>query len=250
MGSPYNAALPGMGWISLVPTGVTNPTPIHLALVEDGDYEIKQETSDVEDSDGNVIDSFVTKEDITGKLSLKDYSNSLVAAVARGVTISTGSVVGTSHQAIVPTTPFQITVTQGATFSADLGVINLTDKKPMKRDATATGTGVYAVNTTTGVYTFHTADAADEMLIMYRYTATAGTTAEIAKAVSGSAAPRFQIHVYKSSVPGKEWGFFVPNAQIPGLSVSFKKKDWSAVSLNWKALLSDTNKKFYTYGPG
>lgn len=245
----YNKALPGVGWVSLVPSGAT-PTPIHLALIENASYDIKQEQIELRDSDGYVVDSYPGKTDVTGKLSLKDASNSLIAAVTRGVTVTAGTKIGASHSATIPTTPFQITVTQGATFADDLGVMNLTNGKAMTAGATATGTGVYAVNSTTGVYTFHTDDAGDSVLIMYRYTsASADTTATVAKVTSSTAAPLVSIHLYRPNLASKNWGFYVPSARIPGLSAAFKTGAWSDVSLDWTATLSATNQLIYTYGP-
>lgn len=243
----YHKSLPSVGWVSLVPSG-TNTTPIHLATISSASFSMKQANADLKDSDGYTIDSFVTGLDVTGDLQLSDFSNSLLAAVARGVTVTAGQSIGASHAAPIPTTPFAITVTQSATWTDDLGVMDLTKGKQLARVASAPATGQYSV--AAGVYTFASADTGDNVLIMYRYTAAAsGTTAEVAKATSGSQAPRYAIHVYQPKVSSKEWGFYVPNAQIPELSASFKREGWSDVKLTWTAILSTTNKLIYTYGP-
>lgn len=244
----YHKALAGMGWVSLVPSGA-NPTPIHLATVSGMTLDVKEDDVDLRGADLDIIDSFPSQRTVSGKITLSDFSNSLLAAVTNGVTVAAGSKIGASHSAAIPTTPFQITVTNGATFADDLGVINLTDGKAMTRGATATGTNVYAVDTATGVYTFNTADAADSVLIQYRYTAAStGTSATVAAAASSTAAPKYGIHVYKT-LAGKSWGIFIPAARIPGLSTSFKRDGWSEVSLDFKATLDATNKLLYTYGP-
>jgi hypothetical protein len=243
----YHKSLAGMGWVSLVGSGAT-PTPIHLATATSMSLEVKEEDVDLRGADLDIIDSFPSQRTISGKLTISDFSNSLLAAVTNGVTITAGRPIGYSHSAAIPTTPFQITVPNGATFVKDLGVINLTDGKPMTAGATATAAGVYAVSAL-GVYTFHTADAGDTVLINYSATAAAdGTTAEVAAALSSAAAPKFGIHVFKT-LAGKSWGIYVPAARIPGLSVSFKRDGWSEVSLDWKAVLSATSKILYTYGP-
>lgn len=245
----YHQALPGIGWASFVPVGATNPTPIHVATVSGGSYSIKRTTVPLKNADGYVIDSFVAEESIAGKLTFSDWSNSLLSMAARGVTVAAGQKIGASHPATIPTTPFEITVTQGATFADNLGVMDLTAGKKMTRAATATGAGVYSVNTTTGVYTFNTADAGHQVLIMYRYTAAAsGATGEIALSTA-SANTKFSIHIYQPRVTSKEWGFYVPAASINNLDVAFKKDGWSEVSLDWEAVADASNKLIYTYGP-
>lgn len=243
----YHKSLPGVGWLSLVPSG-TSTTPIHLATISSASFSMKQANADLKDADGYTIDSFVTGLDVTGDLQLSDFSNSLLAAVARGVTVSDGQSIGASHSAAIPATPYQITVTQSATWTDDLGVMDLTAGKAMKRVAATPSAGQYSV--AAGVYTFAAADTTHQTLIMYRYTsASTGTTAEVARATTGSAAPRYAIHVYQPRVTSKEWGFYVPNAQIPELSASFKREGWSDIKLSWGAILSSTDKLIYTYGP-
>lgn len=243
----FHKALPGIGWISLVPSGA-NPTPIHLATVSSGSFSVKEQNADVRDNDGYVIDSFATQTDVSGKLSLQDFSNSLIAAVARGVTVSVGQVIGASHSATIPASPYAVTVTQSAQFAENMGVMDLTAGKELKVVAATPATGEYSV--AAGVYTFAAADTGHSVLIMYRYTAsTSGTTAEVAKATTGSASPKYAIHVYQPRISSKEWGFYIPAARIPSLDVAFKREGWSETSIEWTAMLSDSNKLIYTYGP-
>jgi hypothetical protein len=69
----------------------------------------------------------------------------------------------------IPTTPYQITVVNAATFYKDLGVLNAATLQPM---AAVTGTpaaGQYAVNSSTGVYTFSAADEASGVKVLISY---------------------------------------------------------------------------------
>lgn len=244
----FHRSLPGVGWISIVPDA-SNPDPICLVTVSGMTVDVNETDADLRGDGPDIIDSFVSEREVTGQITLSDFSTSLIAAVTSGVAVTPGSKIGAQHAATIPTTPFQITVTQGATFADDLGVINLTDGKPMVRDATASATNVYSVNTTTGVYTFNTADAADSVLIMYRYTAaTTDTTAKIAKATSSTAA-KFALHCYASKA-GKTWGMVVPAARLPGISAAFKRDGWSDITIKWKAVLSATDELFYMYAGG
>lgn len=242
----YHKAIAGAGWVSLIPNGVTNPTPIHVALVSGSTFDLKEEYADLRGEGPDILDRFRTARTLSGKLTISEFSVGLLGAATGGVTVSAGTKLGASHSAVIPTTPFQITVTNGATFADDMGVINLTDGKQMTRGATASATNVYSVNTTTGVYTFNTADAGDSVLIMYRYTAASQDQTAAVAAVTNDTGAKYAIHCYATKA-GKSWGFYVPSASIPGLSASFKRDGWSEVSLDWTAMLSSTNELFYMY---
>src|SRR5574340_239915 len=151
----FHRALPGVGWVSLVPT-VANPSPIHLATVASAAFSEKQATAPLKDADGYTIDSFVTSTDVSGDLSLSDFSNSLLACVSRGVTITSGQKIGASMAAAIPATPYEITATPPAsgTFDMDMGVMDLTAGKAMTVVAATPAAGQYAVNAATGKYTF------------------------------------------------------------------------------------------------
>lgn len=239
----YHKALAGTGWVSIVP-GDTYPDPIHLAEIDGFDIDVTVETADLENSDGDVIDSFDTKRVIEGQISLKDFSNSLLAAATKGVTVATGANVGYSQSGTIPTTPFQITVTHSATFTTDLGVIDLTSGKAMTAAATATGTGVYAVSA--GVYTFNTADVSSSVLINYRATTTADTTATVS--VTSSSTSKFGLHFYGTKA-GKSFGIYVPQALLKGMSAKFAKSAWVGNTLKWTATADASNNLIYTYSP-
>lgn len=241
----YSKSLQGVGWVSIVPGG-TYPDPVHLAEIESLDFNVNEEDAELEDQSGDVIDTFRTKRVIEGTISLKGFTGSLLAAATGGVTVAAGGKLGYAQTTTIPTTPFQITVTEGATFADDLGVIDLTAGKAMTCGATATGAGVYAVNTATGVYTFNTADAAHSVLINYRSTkSTTGVTADIAAAVG--ATPYYALHCYQPS--GKPWGIYIPQARLPGVSTKFSKKGWTDTTLKFKATKDTSGKFAYVYAP-
>jgi hypothetical protein len=242
----YHKSVQGVGWVSLVPSG-TYPDPVHLAEIESLDLNITEEDGDLEDSNGDIIDSFTVKRVIEGTIALKDISGSLLAAITRGVTVAAGTKQGYAQTSVIPTTPFQITVTEGATFADDLGVIDLTAGKAMICAATSTGTNVYAVNTTTGQYTFNTADAGHSVLINYRSTkSTTGTTSSIASATASQA--YYGLHCYQV-IAGKPWGIYVPAARLPGLSAKFGKGGWSDTTLKFKATKDGSNNFVHIYLP-
>ena len=241
----YHKSVQGVGWVSLVPSG-TYPDPVHLAEIEAMDLNITEEDGDLEDSNGDIIDSFTVKRVIEGTVTLKDISGSLLAATTRGVTVAAGTKQGYAQTSTIPTTPFQVTVTNGATFADDLGVIDLTSGKAMTCAATATGTNVYSV-TAAGVYTFNTADAGHSVLINYRATqAAVGTTSTIASATQSQA--YYGLHCYQV-IAGKPWGIYVPAARLPGLSAKFGKGGWSDTTIKFKATKDASNNFVHIYLP-
>lgn len=248
----YHKSLAGVGWISTVPSDV-NPTPLVLATVSSLSLDVKEEDSDLQGDNIDILDSFPTKRVISGKIQTNDFSASLLAMVTNGVTVTSGRPSGYIHTGVVPATPFQVTVpltNPVRTFTRDLGVINLSDGKAMTRGATSTGSNVYAVNESTGQYTFNTADAGDSFLIYHDATPTTadGVSAVMSAVTSALAAPKFGIHVRKT-LAGKSWGVYIPAARIPGLSGSFKREGWSDTSLEWKATTDATGKIIYLYSP-
>ena len=243
----YHKSIAGIGGrIYLVPSGA-NPDKVQLAVVKSWNFDLTQEEIELRGSGLDSLETLPVKRSVKGKLQLSDFSTNLIAAVTSGTTISAGSVIGTVQSATVPTTPFQITVTNSGTFVQDLGVIDLTTGKEMVEGATATGTGVYAVSA--GVYTFNTADSGHNVKISYRYTAAAtGKTLEVAAADAGVAATRYELHVY-GAAGGKTWGFWFPAVSIPNLSLSMSPEAYSDVSVDFSAFLSSTDKLMYAYLP-
>jgi hypothetical protein len=243
----YHKSIAGIGGrIYLVPSGA-NPDKVQLAVVKSWNFDLTQEEIELRGSGLDSLENLPVKRTVKGKLSLSDFSTNLISAVTSGTTITAGSVVGLVQSASVPTTPFQVTVTQSATFLQDLGVIDLTAGKEMTEGATATGTGVYSV--AAGVYTFNTADTGHAVKISYRHTAAAsGKTLEVAAAEGGTAATRYELHVY-GSAGGKSYGFWFPAVSIPNLSLSMSPDSYSDVSVDFSAFLSSTDKLMYAYLP-
>lgn len=243
----YHKSIAGIGGrIYIVPSG-TNPDKIQLATVKSWNFDLSQEEIELRGSGLDVLETLPVKRSVKGKLSLSDFSTNLIAAVTSGTTITAGSVQGTVQSTTVPTTPFQVTVTNSAQFVQDLGVIDLTAGKEMTEGATATGTGVYSV--AAGVYTFNTADSAHNVKISYRYTVAAtGKSLEVAAADAGIAATRYELHVY-GSAGGKSYGFWFPAVSIPNLSLSMSPEAYSDVSVDFTAFLSATDKLMYAYLP-
>jgi hypothetical protein len=94
--------------------------------------------------------------------------------------------------------------------------------------------GQYAVNESTGVYTFAAADEAAAVLISYTYSvANQGQTIELAQSLMG-VAPNFRIQL-KTIYNGKD-GFIMLNACVASkLSFATKIEDFTMSDLEFSA---------------
>lgn len=225
----------GMGAIYAIPSGA-NPTPVPFAILKDGTVSIKVNKKPIRGPWKAPIDVGEAAVDITAKWKNCDFRAATITALLSNATSATGSnipVIG--ETTTIPGTPFQYTVANGATFKEDGGVLDLTTGLWMTRGATATGTGVYSVNTATGQYTFNTADATHNISITYSYSsATVGKTVTWNNATMG-ASTGYLVRVYDVySVGGvlKPVGFDFPNFHFDNLSLSFKAEDWSEQDLS------------------
>lgn len=249
----YSKALPGGGFISIVPAG-SYADPIVIAEVESFDISTSEDTADLENDAGDVIDSFVTKRTVSGSLKVKSFSAELISAVTRGVTVSSGTKVGYQQTAAIPgSVAYTVQVTNYATFTKDLGVINLTTGKPMKcadaaADATSYHGGSYTVSS--GTYTFHSAQATNSVLISYEASATTMATATVAAASSSTAQATYGLHLYQTGKASKNWGWYFPKALINGFSLSMAKGAWSDVTLPFKATMDTSGNLYYFYSGG
>lgn len=73
-----------------------------------------------------------------------------------------------SESGTIPATPYQVTVSNSATWTEDLGVVYTATGLPLTQVVSGPTTGQYSV--AAGVYTFAAADTTLGVLISYRYT--------------------------------------------------------------------------------
>ena len=161
----------GSGVLIGTPAGA-NPTPINFGLVQEVTIEESATLKELFGQNRRPLAVGAGTIKTTGKAKLARISALAFGNLFYGV----APVVGQTGAAIaelgtVPTTPFQITVANSATWSADLGVVFATTGLPLTRVASAPTTGQYSV--TAGVYTFAAADTGKGMLISYNYGITA-----------------------------------------------------------------------------
>ena len=236
----------GVGQLALIPSG-SNPTPVPIAILMDVSIDISFDLKELRGSYQFPIDVAKGNGKITGKAKHANILGAALQAALSGATSATGQILGVAGEAAtIPATPFQVTVTNSATFSADLGVLNLTSGKYMSRVASAPATGQYSV--AAGVYTFAAADTTNNLAISYSYTATTGKTTSLSNQLMGQSTP-YVLHCYNSYVSkGIGWKFYA--VHVPKLGFGAKAEAYSDVDIDFTAVQDSTSLKvvdFYTY---
>ena len=124
----------------------------------------------------------------------------------------------------------------GATFVADLGCIYVATGMPLKRVAAAPATGQYAVNVSTGVYTFASADAGLSVLVNFQYTNTASANQQkmtVNNLPMGYAPTcKFDLSV---TYLGKITTFSFPMAIPQKMALAFKNEDFAIPEFDLQA---------------
>ena len=113
--------------------------------------------------------------------------------------ISSSYLVAAEAQTVPSTTPYQLVVNYGSTFEADEGVVYAVGLTPLtKVFITPTVTGTYAVNITSGQYTFAPGDEGLGVLISYTYRAVGlgGLTLTVSNELQGYG-PVFELYLFE-----------------------------------------------------
>lgn len=130
-----------------------------------------------------------TADGVTTEFFLARTMGGFSEIVGQVDTVNTISVFGTpTESSAIPGTPYEITVSQAASYVADVGVT--IDGTPATKVVSGPTTGQYSVNETTGVYTFAAADTGKTAAITYRYTiAPANYTVTVPNSIVFGTAP-------------------------------------------------------------
>jgi len=239
----YHRSFFGIGFVSAIPSGA-NPTPYTVALTGGVNVEFQSTEKPLIGNKMFPVDSATTGASITGKISMKDFDARLIGLVMPGTTTASGQRKSASQSTVIPTTPFQITVTNSATFVRNLGVVNLTTGTVMTCGAAAAA-GVYTV--AAGLYTFDTSDAGDTVAISYVYTAVTGTTSTTVNSASGATSGH-ELHLFDPPGGTRENGIWFPCVKFSNLSLGMKIDDWTETSMDFAAYEDATGNMVYTSG--
>lgn len=193
----------GSGTLFGFRTDVSNPTPVQFGALQDVSLDV---TFNMKELYGQyqfplAVARSVAK--VQGKAKVAKIDGRMFNDLFFGQTLATTNRQETALNegpTAIPATPFQITVANGATFKDDLGVINSATSARFTRVSASPAAGQYSVNTTTGVYTFASADNVSAISVQISYTygvASGGNNIVVGNQLLG-AAPQFQVNLYES----------------------------------------------------
>jgi len=163
----------GSGVLLGTRTDIPNATPVNFGLVQEVTIEesatIKELTGQFQRPVAIARGTIKT----TGKAKVARISGIAFGNLFYGATPVAGQIATSFAEGptVIPTTPFGVTVANAATYVDDAGVINSATGLPLTLVPSSPAAGQYSVNTSTGVYTFSSADnvAGVKVLISYTY---------------------------------------------------------------------------------
>ena len=240
----------GMGAIYAVPSG-TNPTPVPFAVLKDCTVSWKVTKKVLRGQWKFGIDVGEGPIDVSIKIGHADFRAGTIGMLLAGGTTTANSttLVATGESWAIPGTPWQVTVSQSATWAEDGGVLDITAGKWLTRVASAPATGQYSV--AAGVYTFAAADTTHNLSIVYSYTSTTqGSKFAMPNLVMGPSVG-YLLRVYNvyptpNSAVLRPLGWSFPNAHFSDYQVSLKAEDWAEESLTAMAIQDSGSTNVFT----
>jgi hypothetical protein len=224
----------GTGNLWSIPSG-SNPTPVRFGTLQDVTVDFSFDFKKLYGGFQAPVEQARGKLTIDIKASAGRIDPLLFNGVMFGLSTTTGTVAGSVDEvAAIPSTPFQVTVANAASFSADLGVYDATSVKYLTRVASGPTTGQYAVNVATGVYTFAAADTGHQVRISYTYNVTGtGSTITATNQLLGSG-PIFALQLVEQ-YRGKNFSLYFPAVQASKLGLPLKLDDFTLPSFDMSA---------------
>jgi len=229
----------GVGQVFYTPPGA-NQTPVQVGTLKDVSLDISRDVKELIGANAFPEDVALGKGKISGKAKSGRIFGSMLNALIAGSTIATGQKGAANNETwTIPTTPFQVTVAQSATWSEDGGVYDYTAAKWLSRVASAPATGQYSV--AAGVYTFAAADVAHIVGIYYSYTIVTGTTVSLANPLMG-AATIYTLNVF-NTYRTKQKGYKLWAVCFPKVSWDDKQDDYTEFDLEFQGFADMTTNK-------
>jgi hypothetical protein len=234
----------GVGQLFLVPPG-TNPTPVNVGTLQDVSLDISRDVKELKGAKAFPEDIALGAGKISGKAKSGRIQAGMIAAMLAGSTTATGQVGAANNEtSSVPTTPYQVTAINGATFAQDGGVYDYTAGKWLSVVASAPATGQYAVSAA-GVYTFAAADTTHQVGLYYTYTIATGNNIDLNNVLMG-AATTYQLVCF-NTYGGKQFGYKLWAVVFPKLSIAGKQDDYTITDIDFQAFADSSDNVINVY---
>jgi hypothetical protein len=169
----------GSGVLIGTQLNVANPTPINFGLVQKVSVNTSVSVKELYGQYAFPVAVGSGTRKVQCKASLARFSGQALGRLFYNQVPSAGSTISQFAElhTIPSSSPYTVTVTNATHFSADQGVVYSASGLPLIAVASSPAAGQYAVNASTGVYTFSSTDPAvgvnNGIMISYTYTASA-----------------------------------------------------------------------------
>lgn len=156
----------GVGFLTLIRTDISNPTPVPMGILQDVDMGFKFSNKKLYGQYQLQVDEARAAEELTIKTKFaRVYSGAYDLFFGQGVTPSAGTQIAPNEAHTVGSTTQQ--VTNHSTFIDDMGVFYAATGLQLTRVASGSeATGKYSVAPSTGTYTFA---VGDEVALLFNY---------------------------------------------------------------------------------
>ena len=220
----------GAGWLAgraAATTANPTPTPRVFGQLQDVSVQDSFDEKKLFGQNSAPLRGFRGQRKIDIKAKAAQISGQIFAEIYHGTLATTGATLPNfGFIATVPaSTPWQVTIAppNSGVFAEDFGVSYAASPfTPLKLVASGPTQGQYAVNSSTGVYTFSTADASAQVVINYTYTIASGLTLSATNLVQQEA-PYFECYLANPQDGGYAKKFF--KCASTKLNMDFKQGD-------------------------
>lgn len=227
----------GSGSVWAVPSGAT-ATPVQFGTLQDV-------STDFSFSNKELTGQYQFPVAVArgpGKITCKAKSASISAlafnTIFFGNIQTTGGLTTASQSATIPATPYQVTVTNSATFLDDLGVTYSATGIALTKVASSPATGQYSV--AAGVYTFAAADTTLGVVISYSYTIMTGFQSTITNQLMGQA-PTFTVVLNNANYGSQNFTLKLYSCVSSKLAMNFKNTDFMVPEFDFEAFANAAN---------
>jgi hypothetical protein len=235
----------GQGSLWGIDLTASPPTPQQFGVLQDIDLEFSGELKELHGDKQFPVAVGRGKCKMTGKAKFAQINADVYATVVYGVTKTTGKKdVSFEEAGTIPGTPYQITVSQAANFSEDLGVTFTATGVRLTRVAASPATGQYSVSA--GVYTFAAADTTLAVKISYTYTVSAtGYTVPVTNQRMGTV-PTFKA-ILNTIFGTQQFTLKLYKCVSSKLSLPLKQGDFTIMEFDFEVMADDSGNVFDLY---
>lgn len=238
----------GCGYLFGVPNAqnlATNPTPVYFGTVQDISVEIGATIKELRGNLQFPDDTAISDKKLSGKVSFGRLETQIFNQLFFADSYTSGTNQVSPFEAhTIPATPYQVTIAPpgSGTFYEDLGVRYSATGTVLVKVASSPTTGQYSVNSSTGVYTFASADTGLGVQISYVYTSTSGNTLTVNNQLQGYG-PQFEMWL-DEPYAGQGNGIHIYACKAGKLNAPRKRDDYTIIEMDFEAFAAASGKVF------